>query len=161
MSGAVICRILEILRWTGVIVGFQLAFFHAGNPLEEMRVLAPWVVGSLAGLTGIESLFFGEAASKSTGYAPGAYQRQSGMSNLALGATALLVYFLEWGIYAELAVMTVLLIFLFLSACNHGWSAWKEGNRRVKNYLRPLMTLLLILFVWPFLWRALAFVGTR
>jgi len=161
MSGAGICRALEILRWAGVIVGFQFAFLRGATPVEQMHILVPWVVGSLAGLTGIESVFFGEAASKSTGYAPSAYQRQSGFNNLALGATALLVYFLEWGIYAELAVMTILLIFLFLSACNHGWTAWREGNRQVKNLLRPLMTLLLILCVFLLLWKTLVFLGAR
>ena len=161
MRGAAICRALEILRWTGVIAGFQLAFTRGQTPVEQVHILVPWLVVSLAGLTGIESVFFGKAASQSTGYAPSGYQRQSGMNNLALAATALLVYFFKWGFYAELAVVTALLIFLFLSALNHGWSAWREGNRRLKNFMRPVMTLLLILFVTPFLWLALAFLQSR
>ncbi len=155
MNKARICQLLEIIRWVGVILGFQFALLLAKTPKEQIHILAPWIVVSLAGLTGIESLFLGEAASKSTGYAPSAYQRQSGLNNLALAITALIVFFFKWGLYAEVSVMSVLLIFLFLSSCNHAWSALKEDNYNIKNLLRPIMTLLLIAFTLPFIIRAL------
>jgi len=50
--------------------------------------MAPWIVISLAGLTGIESLFLGKTASEITVYVPSAYQRQSGMNNLSIAIAA-------------------------------------------------------------------------
>ena len=144
-----ICNALEIGRWICVVLGFQFAFSQGTTPQDQLHILTPWIVVSLAGLTGIESVFFGQAASQLTGYAPSAYQRQSGINNLAVAITALLAFFLQWGTYAEITVMTTLLIFLFLSASNHAWSAWKEGNHTIKNLLRPVLTVLLIAFVLP------------
>jgi hypothetical protein len=149
MNAERICRALEIMRWIGVVTGFQVAFFLGRTPPERLHILTPWVVGSLAGLTAVESLFFGRAASRITGYAPGGYQRQSGMNSLALAVMAVLVWFLGWGTFAEAAVMSILMIFLFLSACNHAWSAWKEQNRNARNLLRPVLTAALIAFALP------------
>lgn len=158
MHKRTLVRSFEILRWVLVVLGFQLAFLFGGSPTEQFSTLTVWVVGSLAGLTGLESLFLGRVAAEVTGYAPSAYQRQSGMNNVALGVTALVVYFLRWGTHAEAAVMAVLLIFLLLSAGNHAYSALREGNRGLKNLLRPAMTLLLVVFVLPMMTAALRYV---
>jgi hypothetical protein len=114
MTARAICQALEAGRWIGVVVGFGPALRQAAGPADQLHVLAPWLVGSLAGLTGIESVFLGRPAARLTGYAPSAYQRQSGMSNLALAATALLAFALGWGTAADLAVVSALLIFLVL-----------------------------------------------
>lgn len=154
-----ICHILELLRFAGVIAGFALALQFGHTPQGELHILMPWVVISLAGLTGIESVFFGRAASELSGYAPSAYQRQSGINNLAVAIVAALVFTLGWGTYAEVTVMSVLLIFLFFSACNHAWSAIHEQNRNLRNLLRPIMTVVIIAFLVPFMLRALAAAG--
>ncbi len=154
-----ICRTLEIMRWIGVVAGFQFAYFLAEDPQGRLHILMPWLVGSLAGLTALDSLFLGKAASQISGYAPSAYQRQSGLNNLALALTALMVWILDWGTRAEASMLSVLLIFLFLSACNHAWSAWKEQNRNLRNLLRPVMTVLLVAFTLPALVSALRTVG--
>ena len=112
-----------MLRFAGRDRGFALALQYGGTPQAQLHILTPWIVISIAGLTGIESVFFGRAASELSGYAPSAYQRQSGFNNLAVAIVALLVFILGWGTLAEAAVLSVLLIFLFLSACNHAWSA--------------------------------------
>jgi uncharacterized protein DUF6790 len=135
-----ICRMIEAARWIGVAAGFALAYGHGAGPAERLHLLAPWLVGSLAGLTGIESVFLGEAAARLTGYAPSAYQRQSGMNNLALAATALLAHALDWGAAADVAVVSALLVFLSLSAANHLWSAWRERNLRLRSVARPAAT---------------------
>ncbi|MEK7500007.1 MAG: DUF6790 family protein, partial [Patescibacteria group bacterium] len=104
-------------------------------------------------------VFLGDTAAKLSGYGKGsAYQRQSGFNNLALALTAILAYFLGWGIYAKIAVFTALLIFLALSASNHAYSALKEKNKAVKNFLRPIMTIALLAYSIPFLLRALDFI---
>lgn len=159
MNTKKICHILEILRFAGVIAGFAFALQYGGTPQGQLHILMPWIVISIAGLTGIESIFFGRAAAELSGYAPSAYQRQSGINNLAVAITALLVFILGWGTYAEAAVLIVLLIFLFFSACNHAWSAIKEHNRNIRNLLRPVMTVLIIIFILPFIIRAVSSVN--
>ena len=154
-----ICRLLEAARWIGVAAGFALAFGHGTEPRERLHLLAPWLVGSLAGLTGIESVFLGEAAARLTGYAPSAYQRQSGMNNLALAAAALLACGLDWGVAADVAVTSALLIFLSLSAANHLWSAWREGNLRPRSLTRPAATAGLIAATLPLLVAAAGTLG--
>lgn len=147
--------ILEILRWVGVGVGVFLAFGYQ-EPRQQFSVLCIFTILSVAGLTGIESLFFGKKASEQSGYGPGrAYQRQSGLNNLALAAATLLVYLFGWGVQAKATVMFVLLIFLVFSAVNHAYTALRDGNKSLKNFLRPFMTAVLLGMVLPFLIRAL------
>jgi len=150
-----ICKILEWLRIFAVIAGINLAYFSGGNPQHQIHILMPFIVIGLSGLTGIESLFFGKAAVGITGYKPSAYQRQSGLNNIAVAITAILVLFLKWGVHAEITILSASLIFFFLSAINHAWSAIKEGNRGLRNLLRPIITSLLLIFTVPFIIRAL------
>jgi len=149
-----VCHALEVSRWICVIVGFQIAFFLSGNPSEQLHQLMPWIVLSLMGFSAVESLVFGEAASEIAGYVRSAYQRQSGLAMLAVALTALLVRFGRWGMYAEATVLSTTLIFFALSACNHAWSAFKEGNRGLQNLMRPVLTALLVGFAVPFVVRA-------
>lgn len=153
MNKTTLCNAFEISRWVCVIIGIQASYFWGSSPAEQIHILAPWLVIPMAGLTGLESVFLGDAARKQSGYAASPYQRQSGINNLALAITAILVSVFSWGTGAELAVITVLLVFLLLSGSNHAWSAWKEGNHTVKNLLRPLMSLILILSCLPILLR--------
>ncbi|MCF8241088.1 MAG: hypothetical protein K9J16_06860 [Melioribacteraceae bacterium] len=155
MNSKWIISALEITRWITVIIGFQLAYFMGNNDIQRIHILMPWIVISLSGLTGIESLFFGKSASEVTGYVYSAYQRQSGLNNVSVAITAVLVLILGWGTLAEITILCASLIFLFLSSINHFWSFLKEGNKNIKNQLRPLMTLLLIIFILPLIIGAL------
>jgi len=159
MNRETLCHVLEALRWIGVVAGFQLAYLAGHTPGERLHILTPWVVISVAGLTAVESLFLGRAAARISGYAPSAYQRQSGMNNLALALTALPVWLLGWGARAEAALLTVLLLFLSLSACNHLASAWRDRNRSLRNWLRPVLTAVLVAFTLPVLVGALRSAG--
>lgn len=156
MSQKQICNVLEIVRWTCIVAGFNLAYFLGQNPISQLHIIMPWLVIPLAGLTGIESVWFGKAASELSGYGYNpAYQRQSGLNNIAVAITAIIVSLFEWGTHAEAAVLMILLIFLTLSACNHAYSAIKDKNYALKNLLRPLMTALLLAFTIPFIIRVL------
>jgi len=153
-------NLLEITRWVCVFVGFQWALNMTGTPINKFSVLCLWVVVPLTGFTGMESVFFGRVASKQTGYGEGgAYQRQSGLNNIAIAVTTILIYVLEWGIYAKIAVMTVTLVFLTLSAINHIISGVFEGNTKLKNVLvRPVGIILLLSLTLPFLYKVLIFI---
>ncbi len=147
---------LEIIRWASVPVGIFFAFLWGSNPVEQFSILTAFTVITIAGLTGIESIFFSQTASEQSGYGDGtAYQRQSGANNIALAITASLVYIFGWGFYAQLTVMSVLIIFLALSGTNHTYSAIKEGNTSKKNLYRPLMTIILLIVLLFFIFNAI------
>ena len=146
---------LELLRWVGAGTGIFLASLIQNNPTKQLDVLCIWVVVSIAGLTGIESVFFGKTGAEQSGYEKGsAYQRQSGFSNIALALSTIFVYLLNWDLQSKASLLIVLLLFLLFSACNHAYSAIKEHNKSIKNFLRPLMTLFLLATIIPFILRA-------
>jgi hypothetical protein len=150
-------NILEILRYTIIGIGIFLTFYIGGTAVEQFHTLFLFIIIPMNGLTGIEGVFFAEGAAKSSGYGTGsAYQRQSGMNNLAVALAAILVYVLKWGFYAEAALILVVLLFFSMSGLNHLYSAIKENNKITRSYIRPIMTLLLDIAVLIFLIRALA-----
>ena len=151
-----ISLLLEIARFAGAFTGFWLAFNNASDPKLAFHYLSVWIVASIAGIAAVESLFFPKQAAAASGYAdPGPYQRQSGLNNLAVAIMSMVVYCLHWGTEAEAAICLVLLIFLSLSALNHGYSWWRDGNRSWRGFTRPLGTLILLAAVLPFMFRAL------
>ena len=148
-------RFLEILRWVGVFLGIFFAFLWGSGPLQQFNIFAIFAVVFVAGLTGIEGLFFGKSAVEVSGYDQGsAYQRQSAFNNLALAITAVLALLLGWGFYAYVGLLMVLLIFLTFSAINHFYTGIKE--KFVPNtLLRPLLVILLWIISLYFLLSAL------
>lgn len=149
---------LEILRLGSVPIGIFFAFLLGSNPVEQFSIITAFSVIIIAGLTGIESIFFSKTASEQSGYVGGReYQRQSGANNLALAITATLVYIFGWGFYAQLSVMSVLIIFLALSGSNHAYSAFKEGNASKKNLSRPIMAVILIIVLLYFVFNAISY----
>lgn len=152
MRSSTISSFFELIRVISAGTGIFLAFLIPNDPERQLNVLCLWVVVSLAGLTGIESVFFGQAAAEHSGYEKGsAYQRQSGLSNLALALTTLLIYILDWGLQAKVSLLIVLLVFLSFSSINHAYSALREHNTSLRNFFRPILTLLLLAMVIPFL----------
>jgi len=110
----------------------------------------------MSGTVAFESLILGEVASGKIGYAPNrAYQIQSGLANAATAMTALLVYVLDWGRYADATIVTAMLMFFTFSAVNHTATAIVERNMKLVNLMRPVMALLLIGFLLPLMIKAL------
>ena len=158
MNTRTVNNILESLRWIIVGIGIFLTFLLGENPVMRLHILEPFLVIPISGLTGVEALFFSKAASEISGYAPGPYQRQSGMNNLALSISSVLSLILQWGTYAEAALLSTMLIFLTLSAGNHTFSAFKEGNMNKRNIMRPVMTALLLAYSVPLMVQALVYI---
>jgi hypothetical protein len=77
------------------------------------------------------------------------------LANAATAVTALLVYLLDWGRYAEATIVTVMLLFFTLSAANHSATAILERDLKPVNLLRPVLALALIGFLLPHLIKAL------
>ena len=147
-------KFLKLMQWVGVPLGIFFAFLWGNSPVEQFNIFVVFVVISIAGLTGIESLFFGKTASKLSGYAENrVYQRQSGINNLALAITAIFAYLVGWGLYAEAALVTVLLIFLSFSSVNQVYTGIKEHNKSSRGFMRPVLIIILFVVVLCFMLR--------
>lgn len=139
-----ICNLMEIGRYILVFVGFYLAN-TTNNPETQLITISSFCVIGIAGLTGIEGFFFGKYSSEIVGYqANSRYQKQSALNNISLATSSLIGVIGGFGVMYHLALLFVLLIFLFLSAANHMVDIFVAGNKNMRNFLRPIITLLLI-----------------
>jgi hypothetical protein len=110
----------------------------------------------LSGTVAFESLVLGDVSSGKIGYTPDrAYQIQSGLNHLAIASTALLVFVLNWGRYADATLVVVSLSVFILSAANHVMTALRENNMKTANLMRPVLALLLAGVLIPPMVRAL------
>jgi hypothetical protein len=145
-----LAMLLEWLRPCGIGLAIFFAYYCGEDAASRFHIMGPFVVMIMSGSVAFEALVLGESASGKIGYSPDrAYQIQSGLANVASAITALLVYVLEWGRFAEAAVVAGMLIFFTLSAANHLATAIVGHNMKTVNLLRPAMTLLLIALLLP------------
>ena len=141
---------LEIIRIASVCVafywGYSIGFAEEiYNPVAQLHFMIPVIIVAIAGLSGLEGLFFGKQAAEIKGYEVGSrYQKQSAIALLSYAFVALLVYFCDWGIKAELTILFAFIFFFLFSAVNHAMDAVKNKNYRWQNINRPFIILLLI-----------------
>uniref|UniRef100_B3EJ85 Integral membrane protein n=1 Tax=Chlorobium phaeobacteroides (strain BS1) TaxID=331678 RepID=B3EJ85_CHLPB len=144
-----IIKLLEILRIAGASVGVFLAYYFGKSPEEVLCIMTPWFIGSVAGLSAIEGLFFSKKAAEEKGFEQGSnYQRQNAFWFLAIAVIALVVFFAGWDVYANISLVFVFSLFLILSAANHTWSMYAENNMKWQNVIRPVLTALLTMAFW-------------
>jgi len=139
-----VCNLLELLRYLSVAIGIYLAN-TATDPKVQLITISSFLVIGLAGLTGIEGLFLGKYGSEIVGYQTNSrYQKQSALNNLALAISSLFGIICKFGAMYHLALLLTLLIFLFFSAINHAVDIFANGNKHLRNTLRPIITVILI-----------------
>ena len=142
-------KLLEILRFIGCGLGVFLAYYFGNTPEEILRIMTPWFIGSVAGLSGIEGLFFSEKAAQEKGFEKGSnYQRQNAFWFLSIALIAFIAYIYGWNSYADIALVLVFCLFLILSAINHAYTIYSEKNRAWQNVIRPVLTALLTIVFW-------------
>jgi hypothetical protein len=147
---------MEWLRPFGIGLAIFFGYYFGKDAIATFHILGPSVVIIMSGTVAIESLVLGEIASAKIGYMPNrAYQIQSGLANAATALTAVLVYVLDWGLYADATIVAAMLFFFIFSAANHMVAAIMGQNLRPVNLLRPAMALLLIGFLLPPMIKAL------
>ena len=156
MTKKKLALMMEWLRPAGIGLAIFFAYYLGKDAISRFHIMGPFVVMFMSGTVAFESLILGESASEKIGYEPNrAYQIQSGLANAATAITALLVYVLDWGRYADATIVTVMLMFCTFSAANHVATAVMEGNMKPVNLLRPVMALVLIGFLLPPMIKAL------
>jgi hypothetical protein len=126
--------------------GYQIGFEgDVYQPQAQLHFMIPLIIVAISGFSGIEGLLFGKSAAKAKGFETGSnYQVQSSIALLSYAFIAVLVYFLNWGIKAELTILFVFLFFFFFSGLNHGLDAIKRRNYKWQNVNRPFIVLMLI-----------------
>jgi hypothetical protein len=144
-----ILNILDTLRILVVCVafffGYQIGFENGYDPIAQLHFMIPVLIVAIAGISGFEGLFFGKKAAEIKGFETGSnYQRQSSIALLSYAFVAVFVYFVNWGIHAELTILFVFLFFFFFSGINHAIDAIKNKNYKWQNINRPFITLLMI-----------------
>lgn len=155
MYRVMIIQILEITRLVAVCAafyfGYSIGFENGYTPQAQLHLMIPVIIVAVAGISGIEGLIFGDKAAKAKGFETGSnYQRQSAVALLSYAFGASTVYFLNWGIEAELTILFTFMFFFFFSAINHTADAIKRHNYKWANINRPFLTLLLIAgFYYP------------
>ena len=125
--------------------GYQVGYADGYNPIAQLHLMVPLIIVAIAGLSGLEGIFFGKESAKNKGFEVGSnYQKQSAIALLSYAVIAVIVYFSQWGIKAELTILFTFMFFFFFSAINHGIDAIKNKNYKWQNINRPFLTLILI-----------------
>lgn len=144
-----VLKILDILRIVIVsaafFFGYQIAYANGYDPIAQLHFMIPVVIVAIAGISGLEGLFFAKASAELKGFEVGSnYQRQSAIALLSYAVVAIIIYFCNWGIIAELTIFFAFIFFFFFSGLNHGIDAIRRKNYKWQNINRPFITLLLI-----------------
>ena len=127
------------------LFGYQEGYAEGYNPIAQLHLMVPLIIVAIAGLSGLEGIFFGKETAKNKGFEEGSnYQKQSAIALLSYAVIAVIVYFSQWGIKAELTILFTFMFFLFFSSINHGIDAVKNKNYKWQNINRPFLTLILI-----------------
>ncbi len=142
-------NLLDALRILAVCVafyfGYSIGFSDGYDPVAQLHFMIPVIVVAIAGISGLEGLLYGKKAAAAKGYeSDGNYQRQSALAMISMAVVSVMVWWLNWGIRAELAVLSVFLLFFFLSAVNHLADAVSRKNYAWQNINRPFILLLLM-----------------
>jgi hypothetical protein len=157
MNKKILAAMMEWIRPGGIVLAFFFANYLGHDAISRFHILGPVVVMLMSGTVAFEALFLGEAAAGKIGYHPDrAYQIQSGLANAAMAVTALLVFVLGWGRYADATIVTAMLMFFAFSAANHVATAVMERNFKPVNLMRPVLALALIGLLVPAMVQALA-----
>jgi hypothetical protein len=144
-----IIKIIEGIRIGGTSLGVFLAYYYGNTAQEVLSLMSPWVVVSIAGTSGFESLFLSRETARQKGFRGGGnYQIQSGIALLSYAVLALSVYLLKWGTNAELTIILAFMFFTVFSAVNHSRSAIVDKNYKWANLNRPFLAIILILVLW-------------
>ncbi|MFA5848672.1 MAG: DUF6790 family protein [Bacteroidales bacterium] len=142
-------KILDILRIVIVCFtfyfGYNIGFANGYDPLAQLHFMIPVIIATIAGISGLEGLLFAKKSAEIKGFEVGSnYQRQSAIALLSYAVVAIMVYFFNWGIKAELTIFFAFIFFFIFSGLNHAIEAVKKKNYKWQNVNRPFITFILI-----------------
>ncbi len=97
---------VEWLRPVGIGIAIFFAYSSGNDAISRFHFMGAFIVIIMSGTVAFESLLLGAVASDKIGYEPNRpYQIQSGLANAATAMTALIVYLMDWGRYADATIV--------------------------------------------------------
>ncbi|MDA3800455.1 MAG: hypothetical protein PF692_15450 [Kiritimatiellae bacterium] len=152
----VTAKAMEYVRPVGIGVLIFVSKYFGGTAAEEFTIIGPGLVILMCGTISFEGLYLGAVGSEKLGYTPNkGYQRQCALYSLAIALTAVLALVFKWGTHAYVTVTVTMLLFFLLSGSNHLYTALKEGNKSKTNFLRPILSAILIIYLVPMILKVL------
>lgn len=149
-------KAMEYVRPVGICVLIFASKYFGGTPAEEFTFIGPGLVILMCGTISFEGLFLGAVGSEKLGYTPNReYQRQCALYSLAIALTAVLALIFKWGTHAYVTVTSTMLLFFLFSGANHLFTALKAGNKSKTNFLRPILSAILIIWLVPVILKVL------
>lgn len=144
-----IIKIFDILRIVIVSVtffwGYKIGFTNGYDPIAQLHFMIPVIIATISGISGLEGGFFARKSAEMKGFEVGSnYQRQSAIALLSYAVIAIVVYFINWGIKAELTIFFAFIFFFIFSGLNHAMEAIQNKNYKWQNINRPFITFILI-----------------
>jgi len=112
---SLIVKAIELIRIIGTVIAFYFGF--GSDP--KYRVSAALYVFCMAGLTGLESLFFGKISARAKKWAQSPYQAQSAANNIASAVAMIILLSIGANDAAIATLMMNVTIFILLSGINH------------------------------------------
>jgi hypothetical protein len=89
-------------------------------------------------LSGIEGLFFARESAEAKGFEVGSnYQRQSAIALLSYAVIAVLIWFIKWGIKAELTIFMAFIFFFFFFSIEPCGGCDQTENLQMAEYKPP------------------------
>jgi F0F1-type ATP synthase membrane subunit a len=110
-----IVKAIEIVR----MIGAAIALFFGFGSNHKYRLSAALFVFFMAGLTGLESLFFGKISSRAKKWDRSPYQTQSACNNLASAVAMIILLSIGANDAAIATLMMSVTLFILLSGINH------------------------------------------
>ena len=150
-----IALIISILGYIASAAGLFLGFyFYFGEDIyTAVRYVSLIAVGIVGILAFIRHVIFHKADAKRLGMesANPDWQFEVGFANLAIGVTAILVNFLNWGNGATPALILIYAIYLLCASILHFCRSFNKGKMNVARFLRGgVLTLLFSLMLFFF-----------
>jgi hypothetical protein len=143
-------KAMEYIRPAGIFALIFAAEYFGKTSAEKFVIIGPGMVILMCGTISFEGFFLAKVGSAKLGYEVNSpYQRQSAIYSLAIALTAVFVLVFKLGTNAYITVTSTMLMFLILSGGNHLYTSLKEGNRSKTNFLRPILSAILAIYLIP------------
>ncbi len=116
MNDKKLSMLFEWIRPIGFFIILFIGYSLGKDAVSQFHIIGPFVVMLISGTVAFENLIMplivGQAGAEKLGYTPDrAFEIQSGLANFATAVTALLVFILDWGRFADATIVTVMLLF--------------------------------------------------
>ncbi len=145
-----IAWVLHILELSAGIFGVGVGISRLPDATSALEVVTPTAVGLVGLLAFVRHFVFHQSDAKRLGWQSNRpeFQYEVGFANLAFAVVALLVYFGEWPVGAQVAVVLGYGLYILQAALLHAWQSVRStqgGLRRLLQSALPALAFSLLM----------------